>query len=119
MQESLWVVSGDGEYLRHALTNEDGYQLARAWVDGKGGVGRWVEGFVNDGAFQTGIFLGCDRHVDYQVLLASQSLHKTSDSEPAACKNPVHVALASAGSQYPRSASKQLAWPEVLCVGPE
>ena len=64
------MVSGDGEYVRHAVTNEDGFQLARAWVDGNGSIGCWAAGFVNTSASEPGVFAGHVRQTDYQVLTA-------------------------------------------------
>ena len=73
MQECNWVVSGDGEYVRHAITNEEGFQLARVWMEDSSSMGHWVPGCVNaGGSSQPGMLAAGSRHLDYQVLTASE-----------------------------------------------
>ena len=73
LQECNWVVSGDGEYVRHAITNEEGFQLARVWMEDSSSMGHWVPGCVNaGGSLQPGMLAAGSRHLDYQVLTASQ-----------------------------------------------
>ena len=68
------MVSGDGEYVRHALTNEEGFQLARVWLEDGSSMGHWVPGCVNpEGSAQPGMQAAGDRHPDYQVLTASET----------------------------------------------
>lgn len=67
------MVSGDGEYVRHAITNEEGFQLARVWMEDSSSMGHWVPGCVNaGGSLQPGMLAAGSRHLDYQVLTASQ-----------------------------------------------
>lgn len=82
LRECNWVVSGDGEYVRHAITNEEGFQLARVWMEDSSSMGHWVPGCVNaGGSLQPGMLAAGSRHLDYQVLTASpvpQSLREGS-----------------------------------------
>ena len=74
MQECNWVVSGDGEYVRHAITNEEGFQLARVWLEDGSSMGHWVPGSVNaEGSQQPGMLAAGLRRPDYQILTASES----------------------------------------------
>ena len=68
-------MSGDGEYVRHAITNEEGFQLARVWMEDSSSMGHWVPGCVVAGdSIQPGMLAAGSRHLDYQVLTASELL---------------------------------------------
>ena len=73
-------MSGDGEWHRHALSNEQGRQLARGWVRGEAGLEQWVQGVVHENYFQAaGTPLASPfKLMDYQVLVSSKSLSRES-----------------------------------------
>jgi len=74
------VVSGDGEYVRHAVVSSTGNPLARAFVDipeqgcqGQGG--RWMYGTVQPTLHPSGGGLWLDgvKRSDYQVLTSGSA----------------------------------------------
>ena len=77
LQECNWVISGDGDHERQAVTLADGRQIARAWHEADGVAG-WVPCAVTPktqsqsrwGAIYNDTF----RYTDYQVLTAGERL---------------------------------------------
>ena len=76
LQECNWIVSGDGDHERQAVTLADGRQIARAWHEADGVAG-WVPCAVTPktqsqsrwGAIYNDTF----RYTDYQALTAGES----------------------------------------------
>ena len=75
LQECNWIVSGDGEHERQAVTLPDGRQIARAWHEADGVAG-WVPCAVTPKTVsqsQWGAFYkDTTRYTDYQVLTAGE-----------------------------------------------
>lgn len=74
LQECKWEVSGDGEYVKHAIAGLDGRSVARVWVE-KDGVAGWAAATVtalwHNGRAGGVHYLG-RLYRDYQVLTAGK-----------------------------------------------
>lgn len=81
------MVSGDGDYVRHAIVNEDNAQIGRVWVNAGDGMGHWAAGFVQQSyphSSNFGLFLSGRRILNYQVLTAGIQCLDASNLDLAA-----------------------------------